>query len=224
MAVDIARRDGRFENRGLARAKGRYPLLGARGARCGTRRCRPTCRFRQDHPRHYRALRGGAGTSSKASAASGCWCRRVATTPSSCSTPKAGSGSGIPALGGSRGTRLMRSSASAFPASTPAEDRAAGMPEVALERGQDDRPIRGRGLAAAQGRQPVLGQRGDRCRPRRGRRAHGLCQGDPRHPDDAAQRSIEEMREQMAQMQRLEAIGELVGGVAHNSATSSRSS
>ena len=31
-----------------------------------------------------------------------------------------------------------------------------------------------------------------------------------------SQRSIEEMREQMAQMQRLEAIGELVGGVAHN--------
>ena len=47
--------------------------------------------------------------------------------------------------------------------------------------GQDHGPVRGRGLARAQGRHPLLGQRGDRRHPRRGRRPGRLRQGDPRH-------------------------------------------
>ena len=46
-----------------------------------------------------------------------------------------------------------------------AEDQAAGLPAQAiLETAQAARPVRGRGLARAQGRQPLLGQRRRRSR------------------------------------------------------------
>jgi PAS domain-containing protein len=63
--------------------------------------------------------------------------------------------------------------------------RAAGPAGVAQRAAR--RPLRGRGLARAQGRHAVLGQRGDHRPVRRHRPAQGLCQGHPR-PDRAPQR------------------------------------
>ena len=54
-----------------------------------------------------------------------------------------------------------------------AEDRAAGVPRAGAEDGGDDGPIHGRGLARAQGWQPVLGQR----RHRPGLRTNGELVG-----------------------------------------------
>ena len=50
-----------LRGRGLARAQGRHPLLGARGARRRARPGRHRDRLRQDHPRHDRAPGGAAG-------------------------------------------------------------------------------------------------------------------------------------------------------------------
>jgi hypothetical protein len=50
------------------------------------------------------------------------------------------------------------------------EERAAGIPAYALDTALRTRQVRGRGLARAQGRHALLGQRGDRPDPRRRRR------------------------------------------------------
>ncbi|TDH58492.1 PAS domain-containing sensor histidine kinase [Dankookia rubra] len=98
-----------------------------------------------------------------------------------------------------------------------AEDRAAGVPEAILEQ------------ARRTGRFEAEGWRVRKD----GSRFWASVVIDAVHDEDGAlvgfakvtrditerreaQRSMEEMREQMAQMQRLEAIGELVGGIAHN--------
>ena len=49
------------------------------------------------------------------------------------------------------------------------EDRRAGKPERILRSGQDGGPVPGRGLATAQGRHPLLGERGGDGAARRGR-------------------------------------------------------
>ena len=60
------------------------------------------------------------------------------------------------------------------------EDRAAGRPARRLEQASGP-AARGRGLAPAQGRQPLLGPRRHRRDPRRDRDADRLRQGHPRH-------------------------------------------
>ena len=67
-------------------------------------------------------------------------------------------------------------------------------PQQSAEHGARERPLRGRRLAAAQGRHAVLGQRGDRRHPRRQWRADRLRQDHSRHDrearDPAAARGI----------------------------------
>ena len=65
------------------------------------------------------------------------------------------------------------------------EDRDAGVPKTALETAPRDRALRGRRLARAKGRHPLLGERGDRRDQRRGRQADRLCQDHPRHDREA---------------------------------------
>jgi PAS domain S-box-containing protein len=98
-----------------------------------------------------------------------------------------------------------------------AEDRAAGVPEVALEQARTTGRFEAEGWRLRKDgsrfwASVVIDAVLDEA---------GVLIGFAKVTRDiterhAAQRSIEEMREQMAQMQRLEAIGELVGGVAHN--------
>ena len=72
---------------------------------------------------------------------------------------------GIPGRNASRGTRPRRSSASTSPASTRQDAVESGWPATRAEGRPHRRPLRGRGLAAPQGRHAVLGQR----------RHHGAC-------------------------------------------------
>lgn len=61
----------------------------------------------------------------------------------------------------------------------PPDAVARGWPEHELEMARALRPLRGRGLAGAQGRLPLLGQRGDHRAPRQHRPAARLRQGNP---------------------------------------------
>jgi PAS domain S-box-containing protein len=98
-----------------------------------------------------------------------------------------------------------------------AEDRAAGVPEVALEQARTTGRFEAEGWRVRKDgsrfwANVVIDAVHDET---------GALVGFAKVTRDIterheAQRSVEEMREQMAQMQRLEAIGELVGGVAHN--------
>ena len=67
----------------------------------------------------------------------------------------------------------------------PEESLARDWPRHELEAARAAGPLRGRGLAPAQGRLAVLGQRGDHRAPRRGRTVERVRQGHAR-PDRAA--------------------------------------
>ena len=178
-ALREARRKGRFEAEGLAGPQGRQPLLGERHRRADPRRARDADRLRQGHPRHHRAAWRPRRRCARASAASGCWSKASSTTPSTCSIRAASSPTGTPARSGSRATAPDEIIGQHFSRFYTPEDRAAGLPARALETAAARGPLRGRRLARAQGRQPLLGLRASST-PSATRAAS--CSASPRSP------------------------------------------
>ena len=93
------------------------------------------------------------------------------TTRSTCSIPRAMWRAGTPAPSASRATPPRKSSAGISRCFYTEEDRRRGLPATALADIGEHGQVRGRGLARAQGRHPLLGACRDRSDPRRvGRR------------------------------------------------------
>ena len=108
--------------------------------------------------------------------------------PSTCWTARATSCRGTAAPRSWRAIAPRRSSAGTSPCFYPPEAIERGWPEQELQMAQRERPLRGRGLARAQGRHPLLGQRRHHGAARRGRRAARLLE-DHARPDRAPART-----------------------------------
>jgi PAS domain S-box-containing protein len=97
------------------------------------------------------------------------------------------------------------------------EDRKAGLPNRSLAYRSCNRSVRSRSLARAQGRFLVLGERRHRCDPRRVRKTHRFAKITRDITERRnAQKALERAHEQLAQAQKMEALGQLTGGVAHD--------
>ena len=94
--------------------------------------------------------------------------------------PKVGSAAGTPAPSASRVMPPTRSSASISPASTPTRTAPPGIPRTRLKTATRRGAVRGRGLASAQGRLALLGERHHRPDPQRRWRPDRLRQSHAR--------------------------------------------
>ncbi|MGH1559056.1 PAS domain S-box protein [Caulobacter segnis] len=100
---------------------------------------------------------------------------------------------------------------------TPEETEAAGLPLHGLNRAASEGRFEDRGPAGAQGRRAVLGQ----CRHRPDPRREGHLLGYAKITRDITDRKraeadLEKARERIAHNQKMEALGQLTGGVAHD--------
>ena len=111
----------------------------------------------------------------------GGWSRASRTSPSSPSTPTAGSPPGTPAPSTSSATPSPRPSAARIAVDLHPRGSRGGRPRAGAHRRRRPRPRGRRALAHAQGRQPVLRQRRDEPDLRRGGRPLRLHQGRARH-------------------------------------------
>ncbi len=158
-----------------------------------------------------------SGRCSKASSASGCSSRACAITPSTCSTPRAMSPTGIRARRASRAIPPTRSSASISPASTPKR--------IAPGASRSSRSRR-RFAKASTNARPGASARTEPC-------SSASVVLDPIFDENGkhvgfakitrditerkkAQDELEEARTSLFQSQKLQALGELTGGIAHD--------
>ncbi len=173
----------------IVRPDGEHPPSAER-RRGGPRRKRRRGAHARRLPRRDRAQAGGKRAARIRAELSLAAARARAITRSTCSTPRAMCAAGTTAPSASRATRPRKLSAAISASSCRQEARAGGMAGDSAGHRRARRPVRGRDLAGAQGRQPLLCQHRDGRDPQRRRRADRLCQADARHHRASTRRKL----------------------------------
>ena len=156
----IATSEGRFEDEGWRLRKDGTRFWANVVITRAARRERHARRLRQGDARPHRAPARPRRRCARARSASACSSRACGTTRSSCSTRTATSQTwNVGAAAASRAIAPTRSSAGTSRSSTRRGGRARASCERELEVAATRGPLRGRGLARAQGRHALLGQR-----------------------------------------------------------------
>ena len=148
---------------------------------------RQAARLLQGHARPDRAPARRGGAARRARSASACWSRACGTTRSSCSTPTGVVTSWNAGAERIKGYTRERDHRPALLRFYPPRTSRPASPGTSSRRARRDGPLRGRGLARAQGRHALLGERGHHRAARRRRAPARLRQGHAR-PDRAAPR------------------------------------
>ena len=210
------RANGRFEAEGWRVRKDgtQIPCLGRDRSR--STRGRQADRLRKDHPRHHRARKPPRTPCERASTFSAAGERRHRLCALHARSRTASSPTGTPAASTSRATCRKKSSGSISRASTPTRTRrpAGRRAPPACTR---ERPLRGGGLARSQGWHLLLGKRHHRSDTRRRGKLIGFAKITRDITERReAQQELEKLQRQLAQSQKLDALGQLTGGVAHD--------
>ena len=216
-ALETAAREGQVRGRRLAGAQGRHALLGLRRHRPDPRRRRRAPRLRQDHARPHRATEGRGGTARAARSTSACWSRASPTTRSTCSTP-----SGI-VTNWNAGAQRIKGYApdeivgQHFSHSIPTEDRARGEPARSLATAEREGRFENEGWRLRKdGTRFWANVVIDAIREPSGELiGFAKITRDITERREAADRA-RRTREALFQSQKMEAIGQLTGGVAHD--------
>ena len=155
-----ARDDGRFEDEGWRVRKDGAALLGERRHHRPARRRRPADRLRQGHPRPHRASRARGAAAAERRALRACWSRACTDYAIFMLDPDGHVATLERRRGAHQGLHGRGDHRPALLGLLPARGAMArGWPEHELEAARARGPLRGRGLARAQGRHALLGQR-----------------------------------------------------------------